>query len=177
MAHRDIERLVLPDGFTLVTTGTTHLMVVGPDGEPLRMPNGVPVVVANTPSDRRTRRNENSRIRRAHAYVRPEQEPGAAEEPPQEPCEGRAQRLDKPLPGPERAKPVLGGPVPGEALERPEKTPRKPRPKGRPLLLSNAELAYYLRHERPGRSSVVAQIAESEWRLERALRAMQERFF
>jgi len=65
MAHKDIDRLDLPDGYTLAVSGTQHLTVICPDGEPLRMPNGVPVTCALTPGTDRTRTIEASRIRRA----------------------------------------------------------------------------------------------------------------
>ena len=65
MAHKDVDRLDLPKGYTLKLSGTQHLTVICPDGEPLRMPNGVPVTCALTPGTDRTRTIEASRIRRA----------------------------------------------------------------------------------------------------------------
>ena len=65
MAHKDVDRLDLPKGYTLKLSGTQHLTVICPDGEPLRMPNGVPVTCALTPGTDRTRTIEAARIRRA----------------------------------------------------------------------------------------------------------------
>lgn len=64
--RRDIDQLGLPEGYTLEQSpGTAHLRVMCPDGTPLRMPSGIPVVVSLTPSDWRTRKTEASRIKRA----------------------------------------------------------------------------------------------------------------
>ena len=58
--------LVLPKGFFLrQEPGTAHLAVLRPDGTPLRLPGGMPVKVACSPSDWRTAKNEQARIRKA----------------------------------------------------------------------------------------------------------------
>lgn len=63
---KDVDLLGLPEGYTLRLAGrSNHFAVICPDGMPLRMPGGIPVRVALTPGDRRTRRLEATRIRRA----------------------------------------------------------------------------------------------------------------
>lgn len=59
--------LELPEGLDVVPAKRSgHLRVVyRVDGRPLRTETGVPIQIALTPSDHRTRRNELARIRRA----------------------------------------------------------------------------------------------------------------
>lgn len=63
---KDVDKLDLPEGYSLrEAKGATHLVVIRPDGEPLRKENGMPLHVALSPGITRTRRHERAQIRRA----------------------------------------------------------------------------------------------------------------
>lgn len=60
--QRDLD---LPADYELRSAGSGgHLLVIRPDGQPLRL-GGLPLQVACSPGDNRTRTNERARIRRA----------------------------------------------------------------------------------------------------------------
>ena len=68
MAKRKIH---LPEGLRLgAPSRMGHLPVLWDDGTPLRMPGGMPVKVAMSPSDWRTVKNEQTRIKKAVAHGR-----------------------------------------------------------------------------------------------------------
>lgn len=68
-SHREITK-ALPTGYHLDTHGRGgHLSVVCPDGTRLRGPDGVPVLVVNTPSDPYSIAKSIARIRRALAHL------------------------------------------------------------------------------------------------------------
>ena len=63
---RDLDKLGLPPGFRLEKqSGNGHFYVLDPEGEKLRLPNGMPCQVSYSPSDYRSRRHEAARIRKA----------------------------------------------------------------------------------------------------------------
>jgi hypothetical protein len=63
--NRKIEKLLAP-GCTLGEQGKSgHRYVLGPDGEKLRLPSGLPLMVSVSPSDYRTRKNELARQKKA----------------------------------------------------------------------------------------------------------------
>lgn len=69
---RDLDSLDLPEGYTVRHRGKTqHLEIVKPDGEVLRMPSGIPVILSLTPGISRTRKIELARVRRAISYLDP----------------------------------------------------------------------------------------------------------
>ena len=55
----------LPEGAFLGPVSHGHYFIVREDGSLLRTPTGLPIKICSSPSDRRTRKNEMARIRRA----------------------------------------------------------------------------------------------------------------
>lgn len=63
-ARKAVEHLGLPKGYRLEGT-RNHQRILCPDGQPLRMPSGIPVVISLSPGIPRTKRIEAARVRQA----------------------------------------------------------------------------------------------------------------